>query len=96
MRVAASGVAELSPTPTPLRTAIVARVPVMEEQNACTVQEVIMRIKSFRSFILVKQEIYSYNNKLSPLDRTACVYLHCVPHLISQVVITDTVWIALR
>ena len=34
VRVAARGVAELSPTPTPLRTAIVARVPVMEEQNA--------------------------------------------------------------
>ena len=32
--VAARGVAELSPTPTPLRTAIVASVPVMEEQNA--------------------------------------------------------------
>ena len=36
--VAASGVAELSPTPTPLRTAIVASVPVIEEQNACMPQ----------------------------------------------------------
>ena len=35
VRVAASGVAELSPTPTPLSTAIVASVPVIEEQNAC-------------------------------------------------------------
>ena len=32
--VAARGVALLSPTPTPLRMAMVARVPVMEEQNA--------------------------------------------------------------
>lgn len=34
--VAARGVAELSPTPTPFRMAKVAKVPVMEEQNACS------------------------------------------------------------
>ena len=33
--VAASGVAVLSPTPTPFNTAIVASVPVIDEQNAC-------------------------------------------------------------
>ena len=32
---AARGVAELSPTPTPLRIARVAKLPVMDEQKAC-------------------------------------------------------------
>lgn len=34
---AARGVALASPTPTPLKTALVVRVPVMVLQNACTV-----------------------------------------------------------
>ncbi len=33
--VAARGVAELSPTPTPFKIARVANAPVMEEQKAC-------------------------------------------------------------
>ena len=36
--VAARGVAELSPTPTPFKMAKVASAPVMEEQNACRVK----------------------------------------------------------
>ena len=35
--VAARGVAELSPTPTPFRIAMVASAPVMDEQNACKI-----------------------------------------------------------
>ena len=40
--VAAAAVAELSPTPTPLRTACVARVPVILEQNAYSIVRVLV------------------------------------------------------
>ncbi len=46
--VAASGVAVLSPTPTPFNTASVAKVPVMEEQKDCK----IMRRTKYRHFCI--------------------------------------------
>lgn len=81
--VAAATVASWFPTPTPLRDAWVARVPDRELEKAWG--------RRRDSFSLMEMMMIVVVIVCFPL-----LYLHCVPELVLQVVITDTVRVSLR